>query len=223
MKPRKVWYESDPALYAEAKGRVESSYPTLHFSIRNFTVYISGSFPLADGGKIFDRYSIEIELPHDYPQGLPLVWEVGGRIARIADRHIYSDTGSACLFVRDEREWVYPSGSSVLDFLNGPVRDFFVSQSLYEIDGTWPFGQRSHGVKGIAEFYFEKLNTTDLQTVLRYLNILKRKEIKGHWLCPCGSGTKLRQCHREQLTELRSRIPQQVACRSWRAILSLGR
>ena len=211
---RKPWHEANPAFYDEVMQQVEAAYPDLHFVVHNNVVFLSGSFPLKDGERIVDRYSIEVAFPPNYPCDLPLVWEIGGRIPRTADRHIYTN-GATCLFVLDERAWICPEGTSLLDFLNGPVRNFFLGQSLFEIDGVWPFGQRSHGVQGILEFYAERLDTNDKSVIIRYLDVLRKKDLKGHWRCPCGSGKRLRKCHMKLVVELHEKIPHTVALQSW--------
>jgi hypothetical protein len=216
MKP--PWFIANLALYAQIQEQVAAAYPNLHFSIRGHTVFLSGSFPLTEGRRIIDRFLIEIEFPSDYPRDMPLVREIGGRIPRTIDRHIYGRSGIACLFVPDEQSWAYPEGSTLLDFLNGPVRNFFLGQSLFEVEGSWPLGQRSHGVKGILEFYAEILGTDNMNTIIQYIDVLRRKEIKGHWLCPCGSAKKLRHCHISQIRDLRKKIPHSVASRTWAVI-----
>lgn len=40
------------------------------------------------------------------------------------------------------------------------------------------------------------------------------KKVKGHWLCPCRNGKKLRDCHFNQIQELREKISRKVAARS---------
>jgi hypothetical protein len=42
-----------------------------------------------------------------------------------------------------------------------------------------------------------------IRTLFEYLS---KEQIKGHWLCYCGSGKKLRQCHLDDLSQLRKKI-----------------
>jgi SEC-C motif len=153
-----------------------------------------------------------------YPDALPLVFEVGGRVPRDADHHVNRETGEACLFVPDERWKVAPPGMTFLDLLNGPVRNFLLGQSLFRLTGEWPFGQRSHAAAGIREYYSELLGTDDVNVIVRYVECLSRATLKGHWPCPCGSGKRLRDCHRAQVDELRTKIPSAVALRSFESL-----
>jgi len=188
---------------------VHAEYPNLNFYEENSTLFIRGSFPVKHDGEVLDRYSLEIEFPPGYPDSLPIVRETEGRIPRTKDFHIIDKTGVACLFVPDERSWIWPPGSSFLQFLNGPVYSFFLGQALVQLGQPWPFGQRSHGNKGILEFYTEKLQTTDTSTIVRYLDCLAKAQLKTYWECPCGSGRMIRECH-SQLQDLKSKIPRRV-------------
>jgi hypothetical protein len=184
-------------------------HPTLHVVIEDGLVRVCGTYPITHDDRELDRYLVEITFPPDYPESIPLLREVGGRLPQIASRH-FSDDGTACLFVPDEREWIWPTGASFSDFLDGPVRNFLLFQSIVSRGGKWPHGERSHGVEGVLEFYKEILATEDLRLVLRYVEYLSLPSVQGR-LCPCGSGRKAKKCHDAQLRELRQRIRPHVA------------
>jgi hypothetical protein len=217
---KKAWFKIDPGLLEMIKREIRSAYPNLHVYVENGTVFIRGAFPITFENEVLDRYLVEIEFPSDYPESIPIVRETGGRIPRTLHSHMISDAGQCCLFLPDERWEVYPKGSSFLDFLNGPVRNFFLGQSMVRLGQSWPFGERAHGVNGVFEYYEGLLGTADLPTILNYLLYLSKPEIKGHWPCLCGSGKRLRNCHFERLIDLRQKIPQHVATRSLIRILA---
>jgi hypothetical protein len=217
----KPWHILDPSLLQKEKASIRAQFPNLHFIVEDEKVFLRGTFPLLDGQTVVDRFAIEVEFPRRYPRDMPVVRETGGRMPWTIDRHVLPN-GNTCLFVAEERWRVYPEGSSLLAFLTGPVQSFFVSQAHYEITGKWPFGQRSHGMKGIFEHYSELLGTNDTGTILRYINLLRRREVNGHHQCPCGSGQILRHCHREQLEDLRRKIPYETARQTWQLIETLG-
>jgi hypothetical protein len=175
-------------------------------------VYIRGSLFLYDleRGQEIDRYTIEVELLPDYPKSIPLVREVDGRIPRIASRHINAD-GTACLFVPDERWRHYPESASIVDFIGGPVHQFFLGQSYFEITGQWLFGQRSHGIVGLLEYYAEILETKKFKVIYNFISYLSKPQIKGHWPCYCQSGKRLRNCHLKKVFEYRSKISIETA------------
>jgi len=212
------WHKADPGRLEKMRAEVQAAYPNLHFYPQSDRVLVRGTLPIIHEGEELDRYAVEIVLLSDYPDILPLVFEVGGRVRRDADHHINRETGEACLFVPDERWRVCPSSMGFLEFLDGPVRNFFLGQSLFRLTGEWPFGQRPHGADGIREYYSELLGTEDVTVILGYLECLSRSVLKGHWACPCGSGKRLRDCHRTQIEDLRAKMPAAVALRSWEAL-----
>ena len=99
-------------------------------------------------------------------------------------------------------------------FLTGIMHDFFVGQTCFEVKGEWPFGERLHGQAGVLGSFADVLGVAnDTTIVVQHLKLLSMREIKGHNSCPCGSGRKLRQCHREKLEELTKRIGPAIARR----------
>lgn len=205
------WHKADPARLEKMRAEVQATYPNLHFYPQGDRVLVRGTLPILHEGEDLDRYAVKIVLPAGYPDTLPLVFEVGGRVPRDSDHHINRETGEACLFIPDERWRVCPPGTGFLEFLNGPVRSFFLGQSLFRLTGEWPFGQRSHGAEGIREYYGELLGTDDMAVILAYLECLSRHTLRGHWTCPCGSGRRLRDCHRSRVEDLRAKIPPATA------------
>lgn len=189
------------------KQLIDAAYPTLHLTIENETVYIRGSLFLTETAtkQEIDRYSIEIEIPVDYPKSIPKVREIGDKIPKIIDRHINID-GTACLFIPEERWKYYPKGASIVDFIAGPISQFFMSQSYFEITGNWLFGQRKHGIGGLLEFYSEILGTTNILVIRKFVEYLIKPKVKGHWHCYCGSQKLLRHCHLKKVFEYRSKI-----------------
>jgi hypothetical protein len=214
----RVWHRRDPTLFVREKIEVEGHYPQLHVVVTGDQVLVRGTFPVIAEGVARDRYSVEIHLAKDHPRSLPVVREVGGRIPRTPERHINHD-GAACVLLPDERWRVWPPGSTLLTFLQGPVHSFFLAQSLVERGDPWPFGQWGHGADGVREYYEALLHTADLQVICHYLQCLAAKEIKGHWDCPCTSGQRLRNCHMKTLIDLRGKIAPADAARSLRYLM----
>jgi hypothetical protein len=216
------WYKAEPGLLEKMRVEVQGVYPNLHFYPGGDRVIVRGTFPIVHEGEELDRYTVEIVLLANYPDAVPVIFEIGERIPRNADHHINRKTGEACLFVPDERWSVYPRGTTLLHFLKGPVRNFFLGQSIFRRTGEWPFGQRAHGANGIREYYSELLGTKDAGVILGYLECLSRPTLKGHWPCPCKSAKRLRDCHGPQIADLRTKIPVTVARRSWTTLQDLS-
>ena len=98
-----------------------------------------------------------------------------------------------------------------MDFLDGPLRNYLLGNTLVEMGEPWPFGEWSHGSQGVREFYGELLGTTDSTVIARYLAYLGKPILRGHWSCPCGSRKKVRDCHLQALRTLRTQVPAEVA------------
>lgn len=209
-----AWYDREPRVLELEKQQVRSEYPTLHFYREGDRMIVRGSFPLRHEGKDLERFQIEVELPRNRKDDIPVVRETGGRIPRLNDNHINELTGDICLFVPEERWRLFPVGSSLLEFLNGPVRNYFLGVALKELGEPWPFGERPHGNAGIIEFYSELIGTTEPGVVKQYVQCLSKQNFKGHWPCPCGSGNKIRNCHASDILKLREKIPWQYARKS---------
>jgi len=217
----RVWHKKDPALLARVKHEVETEYPDLRVITERDTVFLRGSFPVTDGDEILDRFLIEVQFPDDFPDSIPIVREIGGRIPWYEDRHVNrmgAQAGEACPIVPEE--WlIRPDRDSIRNFLAGPTRNFFLGQIVVEQGKPWPFGERPHGMPGLWEFYGELVGTTDKAAIRGYLSYLSRENLKGHWECPCGSKKRLRNCHLETLKDLRQKIAPRVAKQ---ALLRLG-
>jgi hypothetical protein len=173
-------------------------------------VLLRGSFAVHDSTAVLGRFQVEIRFPEDYPDSLPVVNEIGGRIPQTQDRHINVADGTACLLVPEEWFVISPDRSFGA-FLKGPVRNFFLGQILVEGGQPWPFGERSHGYQGMLECYLEMLGIEEPSRVLAYFDCLRKEQLRGHWNCPCGRGKRLRDCHLAQLQQLQKRIPHRIA------------
>ncbi|WP_136661626.1 hypothetical protein [Nitratireductor sp. XY-223] len=164
-------------------------------------------------------FEIKIVTSRRYPVQEPAVFEIAGRIPRTAERHINAD-GDCCVTVWEE--WLTNSDdTSFAAFLAGPLYEFFLGQYWFEKTGKWPFGERSHGEKGLVEAYADVLGIPpQKKDVLYYLRILSKDWPKGHWPCPCGSGKRIRHCHRAEVKVLHERVPPRLAKRMLRRLRS---
>jgi hypothetical protein len=176
---------------------------------------ISGKFVVAPSNHAaaegaIDQFDVSIFVAKNFPRIEPVVFETGNRIPREVDRHCYTN-GACCTGVWDE--WLAKNECPTIDtFLEGPVRNFFLSQMYFEIHGRWPFGERSHGDAGIREACVDILGIkNDQKLMLRYLCVLAGPWPKGHWQCPCGCDRRIRDCHRDELRAMHAKLPPNIA------------
>ncbi len=179
--------------------------PELSSSLVKESICISGNLICTGDDGPFDFFKISAVLPVGFPLTEPFVWETGDRIPRTADRHIYPKPGNCCLCVWEEWLWEKPK-VGFEDFLVGPLHSYFVSQSIFEMTGEWPFGQRDHDKKGLDQAVAKMLSDIPNVQVDRALAILSQSNMKGHARCPCGSGQRLRNCHYRELEMARERL-----------------
>lgn len=198
------WHVANAALKEEVQATLSQSYPNLVFQMQGGTASVVGTFPVVHDNVVIDRFAILMTFPDNYPDDLPVVREIGGRLPWILDRHV-NPNGTLCLLVPDE--WfILAEDQSFAAFMAGPVRNFFLGQALVEAGREWPFGERRHGHAGLIDAYEELLGVSGRDALLRYLTSLQRDQIKGHWECPCGSGDMLRRCHLDHLRALQKKI-----------------
>lgn len=199
------WHTEDPAFLNAIEAEVENNFNGLRVVIIDQKIFIKGRFEVFEDGVRYDTYGISVELSDDHPQNLPRVFETNGRIPKKARRHVNED-GSACLFVPFETRIYWPNPRSIGSFLGGPVNAYFYGQSYFEKTGKYPFGERDHDIVGVFEAIRDHSGMNNLAQALSVFDLLKKHEMKGHWLCPCGSQMILRRCHLEKIDTLKEMI-----------------
>ena len=207
----KAWYRVQPGLVERIRKDVGSSYPDFAFEDNGDVPLFRGTYQVRDGDIAHAEFEVEIGLAADSPKGPPFIREIGGTIPREADRyHVNPGDGTLCVVLPDEYWYRYPDGLTLVEFMNGPLRAHLAGQALVARGEPWPAGEWSHGARGALEFYAGILGIPDPSIVARFIEILAKGNVKGHWDCPCGSGKRLRNCHASLIFELRNRIPPTV-------------
>ena len=199
--------DPNKAVYRLLEEQVQQRYPDLRLVGENGKHSLCGSFPIEHDERVLDRFSIEISFPQG-PNGLPDITETAHRIPRTRERHINPD-GTICTEVPEI--WLLKGKKSLLDYLDGPVRNYFLGQLLVEQGELWPFGEWDHGKLGLLQAYGELLGVEGETAIRRLSDCLSHKKVKAHWACPCGSGKQIRSCHLAGLRRLHQRIPPRIA------------
>lgn len=172
-----------------------------------FPVVIAGLFELDGPEGPFDAYQVRIEFSDAFPLSSPSLFEIGGRLPWDIDRHVFSD-GHACLEVWPVWRAQNPA-ATVRTVLNGPVRNFLLSQSVFASTGKWPFGEYAHGDAGKREALREILRapTVDDKDLLWRAYALIEPPRRQN-TCPCGSGRLYRKCHRQEIEQIGKNMDQ---------------
>jgi len=216
-----TWYKTSQRLFREEQAALPSAQPgmslqilasgtraTRHFCLPEERAVARGAFALqVPGSTRHYDYQIALVVPARYPCDPPVLYCDDPKLpVGNVDRHILR-YGQACLAVRAEVRQRWDSNAGLLGFLDDLVAPFLTWQLYYEVHGEPPpWGERSHGVKGVWEFYAEILDIPPGFRVAGFMKLLARKNCpKGHEPCPCGSGQRLRHCHAGAVVDARKK------------------
>ena len=121
-----------------------------HEGEKNTTVI--GKLSVIDSNHcLWDSFLIKIEITQPYPYVFPTLFEIGGHIPKIEDRHINED-GSCCTCPEPEYLIACKYGIRIDTFLSEYALPFFANQVFFEQEGYFP-SEYSHGEMGIFEFF----------------------------------------------------------------------
>lgn len=208
-----AWHQKEPNLAEGLRSDLEKKYPDLRLSIDGDKGLLTGTFPILHNDIELDRFHIEVRIPADFPEDIPVVYETAGRIPLMVDWHTFKN-GNLCVVVPEE--WLLnPDSRSLIAYLDGPLRNFFINHALAEAGQPRPMGERSHGSKGLFEAYGEIVGSTDPKSIVRHLDYCSAKKLKLHWKCPCGSGKRVSLCHLGHVVALRKKIPRWIASKAY--------
>jgi ubiquitin-protein ligase len=231
----KKWYRSNHRLFLEDRESLTRNHPFLKLkitapgtplnsvvSLKREAALVSGIYRLmVPESQRYRDYRIAVVLPDNYPKNPPVMYCNDEKlpIGNI-DRHIMND-GRACLGVQGEISTRWSSGSTITNFLDSFVAPFLAWQAYYEDhQKAPPWGERSHYKQGVLEFYAELLRRPVDSSIVGFMRLLARKNLpKGHEPCPCGSGERLRNCHRDLLYKVRERIAWQHVAHDLEALV----
>lgn len=193
------WFIRNPAGLRGLETALRANHPTLHAFVEDDECWVRGTLSVSDA--VQDWYQLEILLPPEYPEQLPKVWEVGGRIPRHVDRHVFRD-GALCLGA-PLGLWLPLDGDfSITTVVDGPLRSFLIGNSLVEQGEPWPHGELLHGRPGLLQQVCELVGSENPVDAALLLLDVANEELRGHSPCPCGSGKKFSKCHRDLVRRL---------------------
>lgn len=232
------WYESDRRLFREEREALAAASPLLrlavvgpHFKLndecelKKECAIVHGTYDLhiPESSRQIE-YGIVLVFPEHYPKRPPELFCNDPKlpIGNI-DRHIMHN-GHACLGVQAEIGMRWSQCPTIIDFLENLIAPFLAWQAYYDVhQEPPPWGQRSHFAKGILEFYAELFGMQPDASVVNFIRLLARKNRpKGHESCPCHSGKRLRNCHRDLLYKTRESVAWQDAAHDLQVLRGLN-
>lgn len=204
--PDRPWYRSDPEALEETLARAADVQPYLVPLDDGHRVLLRGRFEIREAGGVLEAFAVDVQLADESPRHPPTVWETGGRIPRVRDRHHVNveKDDSLCVLLPDAFWYYHPQGMSLAEFLDGPLRKHFAGQAIVLQGEDWPDGEWDHFTAGAIQFYREVLGVTDDETLFRLMvSVYSSRSKRRRMRCPCGSGKLRRQCHGPTLRALR--------------------
>jgi SEC-C motif. len=144
------------------------------------------------GYTLYKEYPIKIIVPISSEE-LPRVIDAGHSIDE-SYPHRYID-GELCLETDTHIRIRFIDGFSLSAWVSEYVETYFFSYEYYQRYGDYPFGERGHGNIGVIQTYEELFKESDIVKVFKLMGFISSQHYRGHLLCPCGSGKKLRICH----------------------------
>lgn len=160
---------------------------------------------------IIDEYEVMIIINNNYPEKLPVIREINKRIP-LRYGHVYRD-GELCLATDDEIKLTLGENFTLSQWIDNFVIPYLFGYSYFEKYGVMPFGERSHGTTGIIEFYKDFFNVDNEDKAVNFLKFIrsfKSYKYKGHYRCPCGSGKRVRDCHKNILLKCEDKYVQKI-------------
>lgn len=173
-------------------------YPNLRVNSKHGKQFLKGVIDIKDTENIiFCSYLIEIHHAQGYPYRFPVLLEVGNDISCGEEWH-KDRNNNCCLTVAPVEILKCKNGYTVSQFIQEWVIPFLANQYHKSITGRY-LNEYPHGREGLITFFTELLLTPDQEMWKQYFSYafgIKRLKNKRNDPCLCGSGKKIKNCHR---------------------------
>ena len=187
--------------------RVQERFPNLSLTWRRHIGFVvSGTLDFVTnygGCDIRDQYRLEIWILGDYPESVPIVFELDGRVDRSFNH--FMSFGNLCLGAPIEVRMKFARNPTLIRFLEDLVVPYLASWSHLRDHGRLPFGELAHGGRGLLEYFGEVFGTNRYST-LGLLAHLADGSPEGVRRCPCGSGRRFEGCHANILRQMQRHL-----------------
>lgn len=158
------------------------------------------------GEAIEDSYTVEFSVHCGFPEIVPSVREIGGRIP--SDFHKLKG-GALCVAAPTEIRLRLRETPTLLTFVEGFVIPYLYGYSHREKCGTLPYGELFHGSAGLRQYLAAMFGVTKANRPEEFLRLAGMKKAAANKQpCPCGSGRRLGKCHNRTVNRLRRQYGQ---------------
>lgn len=186
---------------------VQKHYPKLLQVTLHDEIILRGLLSVIDReGKHWEDYEVEIHCTDNFPNSFPRLYEIGGKIPRIGDWHVYEDTGSCCVKILPEELLRCRNGITILEYIKEEVLPYLFNQTHRRVEGYYIAGEYMHGAWGLLQYYSNELKTgNDYKFTLELIKYIAThaKPIRTS-MCFCGKKLKFRHCHKIAFEKLKA-------------------
>lgn len=185
--------------------KMQDNYPLLKYSESNGEGRFVGEIildHLYKDVRMTGKFEMEIIVPRDYPLALPTVMEISQKIdEKYPHKYI---NNQLCLASNLELKMYFNQDSDISDFVNDYIIPYLYTYQYYSKYGVYPYGERTHGCLGDLEYLKELLEIDEWRQLFEIMIFVIESPYRGHLMCPCNSGKKLRNCHGEIIKQMMS-------------------
>jgi len=198
------WFDQDYQFFVSEIKSVKEHFPDLHFKIATDNAQLVGKLNfiatfLGYKRTIEDTYFIKIEYPNDYPSTAPVVFETAGKIPH--SYHTNPDK-TLCLGTNHAIDTIFQENPSTIHFVKEILIPYLFRFSAFSLYKEQPFGELKHGAEGLIDYYKSLFVTDNQYSTIDLLKYIKDKPYRGHLRCPCGSGSRIRNCHGNKMIQM---------------------
>jgi hypothetical protein len=179
-------------------------YPSLTLKVSDGIPFVQGLFTAYDQASKteIENYDVLIWFTEKYPYDFPVVIETSGKIPKDLSRHVKGD-GTLCFANLQDELSACTNGITFTWFLEEILNTHLCREYVKEKTTNYPTGERSHGMEGIWEGYYEILSTTKKSKIIEELElILNHNQTNRNDPCYCNSEKKYKYCHQKIESEV---------------------
>ena len=182
---------------------MKRKYPSLEYVQRDNECIFIGELVLNhvyDGVRMTGKFDIKVVVPRDFPLALPTVKELSNCIDDLYT-HRYPN-GYLCLASNLELKMHISKNHDISIFVDKYVIPYLYTYKYFKEYGIYPYGERSHGMMGDLEYLKDLFCVDNWKQVFDIMMFTTQSSYRGHLLCPCGSGKRIRNCHGNILRDM---------------------
>jgi len=171
----------------------------------------SGNFYLTNPqDELIESFEIAILLDKSYPNTFPIVFLLDDKIEK-SDKYHIDQEGIICFEHTYVSNVLARGGLRLYDFVNYYLPKYFSWALVKKYGNAQDLKEWAHKEDGTKQFYEMLLDTTDRNTIQRFLEgYCKVTKIHRNDKCYCGNGKKLKHCHYDSATYLKATPKQTI-------------